>query len=113
MSAGFSVEGLTAPFCVFSGNALEALRGFPANVNVVAALALALAGIGAERTQVEIWADPSLTKNIHSIQVDSDAAKFSMEIENIPSENPKTSRIVVQSVLALLRKLNAPMRIGS
>ncbi len=111
MSAGFSVEGLTAPFCVFSGNALEAVRGFPANVNVVAALALA--GIGAERTQVEIWADPSLTKNIHSIQVDSDAAKFSMEIENIPSENPKTSRIVVQSVLALLRKLNAPMRIGS
>lgn len=96
---------------MFSGNALEAVRGFPANVNVVAALALA--AIGAERTQVEIWADPSLTKNIHSIQVDSDAAKFSMEIENIPSENPKTSGIVVQSVLALLRKLNAPMRIGS
>ncbi len=106
-----SVEGLTAPVCVFRGNANQAVRGFPANVNVVAALALA--GIGAERTQVEIWADPSLTRNIHSIEVDSDAATFSMSIENIPSENPKTSRIVVQSVLALLRKLNAPVRIGS
>jgi aspartate dehydrogenase len=106
-----SVEALTAPLCVFRGNANEAVRGFPANVNVVAALALA--GIGAERTQVEIWADPSLSRNIHSIRVVSDAATFSMEIENIPSENPKTSRIVVQSILAMLRKLNAPLRIGT
>ncbi len=106
-----SVEGLSAPLCVFRGNAMEAVRGFPANVNVVAALALA--GIGAERTQVELWADPSITRNIHAIQVVSDAATFSVEIENIPSDNPKTSRIVVQSVLALLRKRSATLRIGS
>jgi aspartate dehydrogenase len=105
------VDNLTAPLLVFSGNAFEAVRGFPANVNVVAALALA--GIGAERTQVEIWADPTMTRNVHSISVVSDAASFSMEIENIPSENPKTSRIVVQSVLALLRKRGATVQVGS
>jgi aspartate dehydrogenase len=106
-----NVVGLLSPLCVFKGNALEAVRAFPANVNVVAALALA--GIGATRTEVEIWADPGLTRNIHAIQVDSDAATFSMQIENIPSENPKTSRIVVQSVLAVLRKRVASLRIGS
>jgi aspartate dehydrogenase len=105
-----SIDGLSAPLCVFRGSAIEAVRGFPANVNVVAGLALA--GIGAERTEVEIWADPGITGNMHAIHVVSDAATFSAEIENIPSENPKTSRIVVQSVLALLRKRGATLRIG-
>jgi aspartate dehydrogenase len=111
LANNISVEGLLEPLCVFRGNAIEAVRGFPANVNVVAALALA--GIGAERTQVELWADPTITRNIHSIKVESDAASFSMEIENIPSENPKTSRIVVQSILALLRKHYGSIRIGT
>ena len=50
------IAGLTGPKQVFSGTAREAARGFPANVNVAAALALA--GIGSDRTMVEIWADP-------------------------------------------------------
>jgi aspartate dehydrogenase len=36
-----------------------------------------------------------------------------MTIENIPSENPKTGRITAQSVIALLRKLSAPLRVGT
>jgi aspartate dehydrogenase len=43
----------------------------------------------------------------------SDAATFSVSIENVPSENPRTGRITAQSVLAALRKLNAPLRIGT
>jgi aspartate dehydrogenase len=108
---GISVEGLTAAKQVFNGTARDAAAGFPANVNVVAALSLA--GIGPDRTTIEIWADPAVTRNCHRIEVDSDSAHFSMSIENIPSENPKTGRITALSVLAALRKLGAPLRVGT
>ena len=62
---GLSVEGLKEPLRVFAGSAREAIAGFPANVNV--AVALSLAGIGPDRTQVEIWADPGVTRNTHTI----------------------------------------------
>ncbi|WMS41431.1 aspartate dehydrogenase [Acuticoccus sp. MNP-M23] len=101
----------TGPVKVFSGSAREAAKGFPANLNVGAALALA--GIGPDRTTIEIWADPALTRNTHSIEVDSDSASFSMAIENIPSDNPKTGRITALSVLAALRKMTAPLRVGT
>ena len=74
---------------------------------------LSLAGIGADRTRVEIWADPTVTRNTHRIEVESDSARFSMGIENIPSENPKTGQITALSVIACLRKLRAPLRIGT
>ena len=106
-----SVEGLNAAKCVFTGTAREAAAGFPANVNVVAALSLA--GIGPDRTTIEIWADPAVSRNCHSIEVDSDSARFSLSIENVPSENPKTGRITALSALAALRKLHAPLRVGT
>ena len=105
------IEGIIEPLKVFDGSAREAAKGFPANLNV--AVALSLAGIGADRTQVEIWADPAATRNTHRIEVDSDSARFSMAIENIPSENPKTGRITALSVIACLRKLRAPLRVGT
>ncbi len=54
----------------------EAARGFPANFNV--AVALSLAGIGPDRTELEIWADPGLERNTHRIEVEADAARFAM-----------------------------------
>jgi aspartate dehydrogenase len=105
------IERITEPCKVFEGTAREAARGFPANLNV--AVALSLAGIGPDRTRVEIWADPKITRNTHRIEVDSDSARFSMEIENIPSENPKTGRITALSVIACLRKQRASLRIGT
>ena len=105
------IEDITEPLCVFRGTPREAAIGFPANLNV--AVALSLAGIGADKTTLEIWADPALTRNTHRIEVDSDSASFSMAIENIPSDNPKTGRITALSVIAYLRKLNAPLRVGS
>src|SRR6266705_5671322 len=106
-----SVEGLNEAKRVFSGTAREAAAGFPANVNVAAALSLA--GIGPDRTMIDIWADPAVTRNCHTIEVDADSARFTLAIENIPSENPKTGRITALSVLAALRKLHAPMRVGT
>ena len=106
------VSGLNTAKLVFTGNAREAARGFPANVNVAAALALA--GIGPERTTIEIWADPAVSRNIHRIEVEADAARFSMQIENVPSlENPRTGRLTPLSVIALLRKLTSPLAIGT
>ena len=106
-----SIEGLTEPLRIFEGTAREAAKGFPANLNV--AVALSLAGIGPDRTRVEIWADPTVTRNTHRIEVDSDSARFSMSIENIPSENPRTGRITALSVIACLRKQRASLRIGT
>jgi aspartate dehydrogenase len=108
---GISVEGLNAPKRVFSGTAREAAAGFPANVNVAAALSLA--GIGPDLTTIDIWADPTVERNCHSIDVEADSARFSLTIENIPSENPKTGRITALSALAALRKLHAPLRVGT
>jgi aspartate dehydrogenase len=106
-----NIEGLTAPLRVFEGTAREAAKGFPANLNV--AVALSLAGFGPDKTRLEIWADPTVTRNVHRVEVDSDSARFSMSIENVPSENPKTGRITALSVVAYLRKLYAPLRIGT
>src|SRR5436309_869960 len=93
-------------------SARDTARGFPANVNVAAALALA--GIGPDRTTIEIWADPGIDRNIHRIEVESDAARFSLQIENVPSaENPKTGRLTPLSVVALLCKLGSPLAIGT
>jgi len=109
---GIVLDGLKAPLRVFAGSARDGARGFPANVNVAAALALA--GIGPDRTQLEIWADPALDRNTHRIEVEADSARFSLAIENIPSlENPRTGRITALSVIACLRGLAGPLRIGS
>lgn len=107
-----SLDALTAPLRVFEGTAREGARGFPANVNVAAALSLA--GIGPDRTRLEIWADPGVERNTHRIEVDADSARFSMTIENIPSaENPRTGRITPLSVVAALRGLVAELRVGT
>jgi aspartate dehydrogenase len=109
---GISVDGLAAPLLVFEGSAREAIAGFPANVNV--AVALSLAGIGPDATRVEIWADPGVTRNTHTVIVTSDSSDLTMRIENIPSpENPRTGAITALSVLAALRRLTAPLVIGS
>jgi aspartate dehydrogenase len=108
---GISVDGLNEAKRVFSGSAREAAAGFPANVNVAAALSLA--GIGPDHTKIDIWADPVIDRNCHTIEVDSDSAHFTLSIESIPSENPKTGRITALSVIAALRKLHSPLRIGT
>ena len=108
---GISLKGLNTARKVFDGPAREGARGFPANVNVAAALSLA--GIGPDRTHLEIWADPALERNTHRIEVEADTARFSMAIENVPSENPRTGRIVALSTVAALRGLVSELKVGT
>ena len=106
------VEGLETPLKVFEGNARDAARGFPANVNVAAALGLA--GIGPERTRLEIWADPGVSRNTHEIRLEAETVRFQLRIENVPSEeNPRTGRSVAPSVVATLRRFAAPLVVGT
>ena len=106
-----SVAGLKEPKKVFDGTAREGARGFPTNVNVAAALSLA--GIGPDCTTLEIWADPTVTRNTHTITVDADAMRFTMTIENVPSENPRTGKSVAPSTVAALRGLVSELKVGS
>jgi aspartate dehydrogenase len=109
---GISLEDLAEPAKIFAGTAREGARGFPANVNVAAALSLA--GIGPDRTRLEIWADPTVTRNTHTIRLEADSVRFEMTIENVPSEaNPRTGKLTGLSVIDALRGLVAPMRVGT
>lgn len=109
---GVDVMALTEPTKLFDGSARDGARGFPANVNVAAALALA--GIGPDRTQLQIWADPTLERNTHTIKVDADSARFEMTIENVPSpEKPGTGRITALSMVAALEGLTSALKVGT
>ena len=109
---GIDVLAISTPTVIFEGNALEAAAGFPANVNVAAALALA--GIGPHRTTVRIWCDPGIDRNIHTIRVEAEAARLTMTVENVPSEtNPRTGKLTPLSVLACLRGLVSTLKVGS
>ncbi|WP_417206473.1 aspartate dehydrogenase [Antarctobacter sp.] len=109
---GLDLDHLTEPVRCFAGSAQEAIKGFPANANV--AVALGLAGIGTDRTQVEVWADPNVDRNTHSITVVSDSANMTLKIEGIPSDdNPRTGRITPLSVISTLKRLTAPLVIGA
>ncbi|MEH2561996.1 putative dinucleotide-utilizing enzyme [Bradyrhizobium sp. AZCC 2289] len=105
------IDRIREPLRIFQGTAREAAKGYPANLNV--AVALSLAGIGPDRITLEIWVGPALTRNVYRIEVESDSARFSMSIENIPSENPKASCITALSVIAYLRKQGAALRVGT
>ena len=109
---GIDLDGLDAPLKVFEGSAREGARGFPANVNVAAALGLA--GVGPDRTRLEIWADPGVVRNTHEIRLEAEAVRFTARIEGVPSaENPRTGRIVAPSVVATLRRFVAPLVVGT
>ena len=102
------LSSITERRCLFQGNALEAAAGFPANVNVAATLSLA--GIGPEKTQVEIWADPDVITNRHDIEVVGEFSTIRTCVENTPDPaNPKSSMLTAQSIVAVLKGMNAPL----
>ena len=105
------LDAISRETLIFEGTATEACRAFPANVNVVAALSLA--GIGPERTRIRIFAVPELATNQHRITVQGEFGRLSVEIENVPSENPRTGRLSYLSTIALLRDLSATLRVGT
>lgn len=109
---GIDLSQISEPYCLMSGSVTQIAKEFPANVNVAAALSFA--GLGPDLTTMEVWADPSLTQNRHSVSVVSDSSDFTMTIENRTSDlNPATGRITAQSVIAALQQMNSTLVIGT
>lgn len=108
---GISLAGLQEEKEIFSGSAREACRGFPANVNVTAAVSLA--GIGPDQTRVKIFAVPGLVRNCHDIDVEGEFGKLHVHIENVPSENPKTGKLTALSIIRAVKDAVDPVRIGN
>lgn len=108
---GISLAGLQEEKEVFSGSAREACRGFPANVNVTAAVSLA--GIGPDKTRVRILAVPGLKFNCHDVDVEGEFGKLHVHIENVPTENPRTGKLTVLSMIRAIQDVLDPVRIGN
>ena len=109
---GINLDGLNTAKCLFKGSVRDAAQKFPANVNV--AVALAFAGIGPDATEYEVWADPAVTRNTHSIQVEADSTRFDMQIAGVPTEeNPATGKLTPLSVIATLKGLVQPIKFGT
>jgi aspartate dehydrogenase len=79
-----------------------------------AAVAMSLAGIGADKTEVRIVADPTSDKNVHQIEAEGEFGKLFVRMENVPSpHNPKTSYMASLSAIALLQRITASLVVGT
>jgi len=92
----------------FSGSAREAARSYPKNANVAGIIALA--GLGFDRTRVELAADPTITRNVHEIEFRSRAGTVALRIENAPApDNPKTSLGTAHSLARVVLNAASPL----
>lgn len=102
---------LTAPREMFRGPAREGALLFPESVNVAAAVSLA--GIGLDRTELCVLADPTIDRNRHEVQAVGEFGLLRFEIENIPSrDNAKSARLVAMSIIRQLLNRRAPVVFG-
>lgn len=104
---------INKPKLIYEGYAKEAVRYFPANINVAATLSLV--GVGASNTKVKIIADPNIHTNRHEIFVKGKFGEFMFRVDNIPSPaNPKTSYLAILSAIECLRSIcDDRIRIGT
>jgi aspartate dehydrogenase len=109
---GVDLDRLVRAHTLYEGPAREGVPHFPQNVNIAAVLAMA--GIGFDRTRLEVVADPALTHNTHTIRVSGKTGTFTVILENVPSpDNPKTAWLACYSALAALRSLGSSVRYGT
>jgi aspartate dehydrogenase len=96
---------------LFKGNARDAIKKFPANINVAASLSLA--GRGFDKTMVQIVADPVVTRISHKILAHGKFGRLRVELENMPNpKNPGSSYMASLSAIATLKKIINPIQIG-
>ena len=106
---GFRLDTLSEPTVIYSGSAHEAARLYPKNANL--AVTIALAGLGLERTQVDLVADPSLTTgNVGRIEASGRLGTLTVEMAGRAApDNPKTSQVTAYSIVHALRSGRAVM----
>ena len=102
-TSNINLDSIKKQTIIFEDNAAEAVKLFPANINVAALLSLT--GLGSKNTKVKIVADPNTDKNTHNILANGKFGKISITVENVPdSNNPKTSRLAILSAIQTLRQ---------
>jgi aspartate dehydrogenase len=95
---------------LLEGTARTVATAYPANANVVAAIAFA--GIGLDATRVRVIADPSLSRNVHEIRADGAFGELEVRIVNEPlADNPRSSALAAGSVAAALARRGATFAI--
>lgn len=98
----FRLDALAEPTVIHSGPAHEAARLYPKNANL--AVTIALAGLGLERTRVDLVADPALTGNIGRIEASGRLGTLTVEMAGRAApDNPKTSMVTAYSIVQALR----------
>ena len=107
----FGLPSLRKAKTLLSGSALRAIRAYPQNVNVAATVLLA--GIPLRKFHVRIIADPTLSRNAHELTVEGRDGRFVCRTENVPSSNPKTSRLAILSARRTFRQLFQPVHVGT
>ena len=106
-------RAITRPEVVFEGPALEAVKLFPANVNVAATLGLA--GLGPIETMVKVVVDPDSQTNRHEVHATGDFGVLRFQMDLRPhGRNPRTSSLAVASAIEALRAAcSTGVRIGT
>lgn len=105
------LHGADGPVTVFTGSARDAVRRFPESANVAATLALATTGLDA--TRVEMVARAGAERVRHRIEVEAEAGRYELTVENTPSANPRTSAVTPYAVLRALGDLSAAVVVGA
>lgn len=106
------LKSLKKETIIFEGNAEDAVKGFPKNVNVSATLSLC--GLGAKDTKVRIVTSPNYKRNSHEVEIRGDFGSLKARTENVPMpNNPKTSFLAALSAIAVLKNIISNDRIGS
>ena len=95
------LEGLNERAIFFSGSAREAASRYPQNAN--ATVVTAMAGIGLDKTRVEMVADPGVCINGHRITARGAFGRLEVLLENNPlATNPKSSELTALSLVRLI-----------
>jgi aspartate dehydrogenase len=107
------LETITHKTLIYEGTARDAVKEFPANVNVAAVLSLA--GVGMDATKVKIIADPAASVNQHEITANGNFGEINIVVRNTPSpSNPKTSYLAILSAIECIRSIcDDNIRIGT
>lgn len=97
---------LTGPEVILDGTAREAARAFPKSSNVAATVALA--GLGFERTRVQVIADPDLATNRHTVTARGAFGSLEATVDGLPlPDNPRSSSLTAMSLLRCIRNRSA------
>jgi aspartate dehydrogenase len=102
------LDALSQAAEVFAGPADAAARRFPKNANIAATVALA--GLGFERTEVHLVADPGVVENIGRIEAGGRVGTLELELRGPPDpDNPKTSTVTAFSILHAIANRSATL----